>query len=70
MNKIYFVEVTTTFKNGTSNLPYRLVAKYKSIKGALKAGERHAAFPFYENVSMHRVVVKNGLGNYVTSMAC
>lgn len=67
---MYFVEVTTSFKNGTRNLPYRLVAKYKSVKGALKAGERHAAFPFYENVSMHRVVVKDDCGNYITSCVC
>jgi len=68
---IYSVEHTIVFRDGTKTAPYRLDNCWKTIKGALRAGEKHAegVGRLYNDVSMHSIVVKDDTGHFVTNEA-
>ena len=59
----YFVEHRIQFKNGTETPPYRLLRTWKTVKGALRAGEAHALAmdKYYESdsIAQHCIAVKD-----------
>ena len=67
----YFVEHSVLFTDGTRTAPYRLLRKWKTVKGALRSGEQHALAvgQRYNNVHAHAVVVLDENGHFVTNLA-
>ena len=68
------VSVTTIFKSGDKTLPYRLSGKWKTVKGALRAGEKFALslYKLYIEGSVNRfnVEIFDETGLFITNMAC
>lgn len=59
------------FRDGKDTAPYRSTQWWKTERGALRAAERHAQGleQYYDNISMHALVVLDDHGRYVTSEA-
>ena len=69
----YFVSHQIQFKSGSETAPYRLTRSFKSVRGALTAGERHAigTEKFYDraSIALHAILVTDECGNFVTNLA-
>jgi len=67
----YTFKHSIQFKNGTSTLPYRSTRWWKTIRGALRAAQKHALgmTQRYDNVAMHALVIEDEYGKFVTNEA-
>lgn len=70
----YHVTHRIIFRNGTETAPYRLLGSFKTVRGALRAGERHAAQTetHYDRttIATHALVVVDADGRFITNEAC
>ena len=67
----YTFEHTIQFQDGSSTLPYRSTQYWKTVRGALRAAERHSdgLHPYYDNVACHSLVILDQYGQFVTNEA-
>lgn len=70
----YYTTHRIIFRNGEATAPYRLTRSFRTERGALLAGERHAAEAerYYDRstIATHAVQVYDETGRLITCEAC